>query len=195
MAPHGLSALPEEQLWPRPHSKLFDFRATQAGAEYIDEIARAARERMHTVGEVVIGHGDWRAEHVRFVGDRPVAAFDWDSLCKVQSLSSLGSPRTRSAPIGRSRAELRHQPSRKQRRWFWPTKRRVGDRSILRSEPRVEPRSLTLGAYTARCGHALGQDQRKLPRHFKHLVAEQGLRLLPLSPLPPPPSLSLPLRA
>src|SRR6478609_8621167 len=34
---------PPEALWPKPHSVLFDFEATADGAEWIDEIARAAR--------------------------------------------------------------------------------------------------------------------------------------------------------
>src|SRR5262249_4285687 len=77
----GLLARPNAPLWPTPHSKLFDFEAAARGAEWIDEIASLARQRMAPAGVRVIGHSDWRAEHVRFVGDRPVVAFDWDSLC------------------------------------------------------------------------------------------------------------------
>jgi hypothetical protein len=36
---------------------------------------------MRPTGVRVIGHSDWRQEHVRFIGDAPVAGFDWDSLC------------------------------------------------------------------------------------------------------------------
>jgi hypothetical protein len=72
---------PRDRLWPPPHSKLFDFEATTEGAQYIDLVAAKALERMSPAGRAVIGHGDWRAEHVRFDGNAPVVAFDWDSLC------------------------------------------------------------------------------------------------------------------
>ena len=70
-----------DALWPTPHSKLFDFAATAKGAEWIDDVAARAKERMNPVGRIVIGHGDWRTEHVRFLANKPVVAFDWDSLC------------------------------------------------------------------------------------------------------------------
>lgn len=125
----GASMLPSQlmtaqslgALWPAPHSRLFDFDATRAGAEDIDRLASAARARMTPAGAIVLGHGDWRVEHVRFEGAHPVAAFDWDSLCR--------------------------------------------DR---------EPAS------TARCGHALGADERRQPGTFQHLVATHGDDLLAL---------------
>ena len=76
-----LFSFANESLWPTPHSKLFDFAATGHGAEWIDEIAMRARTKMQPTGVRVIGHSDWRQEHVRFIGDAPVAGFDWDSLC------------------------------------------------------------------------------------------------------------------
>jgi len=77
----GLLASSEAALWPTPHSKLFDFGATAHGAEWIDELAARARERMVPAGVPVIGHGDWRQEHVRFVGDRPVAPCAYTARC------------------------------------------------------------------------------------------------------------------
>ena len=45
----------ERPLWPRPHNVLFDFEATASGAEWIDEIAAAAKPlRDEPVGAVVI---------------------------------------------------------------------------------------------------------------------------------------------
>lgn len=76
------SQLAPGALWPKPHSKIFDFEATTAGAEEIDALGHVARRQMLPVGCQVLGHCDWRAEHVRFEGDQPVAAFDWDSSCK-----------------------------------------------------------------------------------------------------------------
>jgi hypothetical protein len=73
LPPGLLISIAPDALWPRPHSKLFDFDATRAGAQYIDEIAATARGRFAPLGRQVIGHLDWRAEHVRFDGDSPTA--------------------------------------------------------------------------------------------------------------------------
>lgn len=73
--------LPEGVIWPTPHSKLFDFKATAAGAEWIDEIARQAQEiSLHSVGQLVLGHADWSVKHFRYVDERVRVIYDWDSL-------------------------------------------------------------------------------------------------------------------
>ena len=56
---------PADALWPKPHNVLFDFEATAAGAEWIDEIGRGAR-RVPAVGAETVGHTDWGAKHLRF---------------------------------------------------------------------------------------------------------------------------------
>src|SRR5436309_12562615 len=67
-------------LWPEPHSVLFDFAATAAGAEWIDDIARAAREVRHRdAGDTVVGHHDWTTAQVRFRELRATVVYDWDS--------------------------------------------------------------------------------------------------------------------
>ncbi len=71
---------PAEALWPRPHNVLFDFDATAAGAEWIDDIGRAAR-RVPAVGSEAVGHTDWSAKHLRFDDAlRVTALYDWDSV-------------------------------------------------------------------------------------------------------------------
>jgi hypothetical protein len=73
--------LPAGVIWPTPHSKLFDFEATAAGAEWIDEIARKAQEiKLHSDGRLVLGHTDWSVKHFRYVGERVRVIYDWDSL-------------------------------------------------------------------------------------------------------------------
>ncbi|MCA1663731.1 MAG: phosphotransferase, partial [Myxococcales bacterium] len=56
------------QLWPDGN----DFAPRSRRADWIDEVARAARARMQPAGELVIGHGDWRVQHVLFAGERVV---------------------------------------------------------------------------------------------------------------------------
>ena len=76
-----LRAIPPEQLWPRPHDARFDFEGTTRGAEWIDTIARSARERLAgAVGEIVVGHSDWSVKNFAFSGDRVAAVYDWDSI-------------------------------------------------------------------------------------------------------------------
>src|SRR5215204_6181395 len=48
--------------WGEPHNALFDFGATAAGAEWIDELASAAWPRSQ-VGRQVVGHTDWVTKH------------------------------------------------------------------------------------------------------------------------------------
>jgi aminoglycoside phosphotransferase (APT) family kinase protein len=69
-----------ESLYPQPHSKLFDFEKTAAGAEWIDAFAEKARRTEAHEDKPVLGHGDWRVEHLRFQDGRIVATYDWDSL-------------------------------------------------------------------------------------------------------------------
>ena len=67
-------------IWPRPHHRMFDFEATRAGTEWIDELAWRAHELLASPGEPVVGHTDWTVKHCRFVGDDLRIVYDWDSL-------------------------------------------------------------------------------------------------------------------
>ena len=67
-------------VWPaETHSPIFDFPGTAAGAEWIDDLARAARQRF-VAGEPQVGHSDWGAKHFRFVDGSVQIVSDWDSL-------------------------------------------------------------------------------------------------------------------
>lgn len=70
----------------------FDFAATTAGAEWLDEIAaRARRVRDRHAGDVVVGHTDWRVENMRFAPDGSVTAvYDWDSLAVQREPALVG---------------------------------------------------------------------------------------------------------
>lgn len=68
-------------IWGKPHSQLFNFEATAAGAEWIDEIAQQAQEsKLRGAGQFVLGHIDWGVKHFRYVGERIRVIYDWDSL-------------------------------------------------------------------------------------------------------------------
>ena len=90
--PWGI-ALPPEQLWPDPpHDLRFDLRVP--GGEWIDDLASGFRTRLvagSAGAERVVGHVDWRAEHVHVDADGAVVAvFDWDSLVRAPESVVVG---------------------------------------------------------------------------------------------------------
>jgi hypothetical protein len=155
--------LGSEALWPVPHNALFDFDATSDGAEWIDEIARAARPlRDACNGPEVVGHTDWSAKHLRFdEALRPTAVYDWDSL-DTQPEPLL---------VGNAAGSFTYTEELDQAVFPWPSVNEslafIDEYESARGaafEP-VERRGaeaacLYLRAYAARCGHAVGDDAR-----------------------------------
>jgi hypothetical protein len=149
-------------LWPAPHNVLFDFEATAAGAEWIDEIARAAKPlRDARVGELVIGHGDWTVKHFRFAGLRPTVIYDWDSLNTDYETVFVGNSAasftyTEHLPVdvwptaSEAQAFLADY-ERERARPFTPDEWRAAKAAAVYSR-----------AYSARCTHAVGKDARAM---------------------------------
>ena len=145
-------------LWPKPHNVLFDFEATAAGAEWIDEIARAAKGHRDAVrGRLVIGHGDWAVVHFRFEGLRPTVIYDWDSLNCDYETTFVGFAAATFTYTEHLSVEL------------WPSASEAGafldDYERARGSPftgaeRRAARAATVysRAYSTRCAHALGND-------------------------------------
>ncbi len=110
LRPHPMDA-DLDALNPKPHSPLFDFEKTAAGAEWIDELAQAAKTvRDDHVAEPVIAHCDWSARNVRMNETGLLAVYDWTaSPTLVKSpLSAKRPPRgQRSTAV-----ELRQPPTR-----------------------------------------------------------------------------------
>jgi len=78
-------------LYGTPHSPLFDFERTRAGAEWIDDLARRAKTvRDRDTGPFVVAHTDWSARNVRFDEDGLLAVYDWDCLALVKEATALG---------------------------------------------------------------------------------------------------------
>jgi hypothetical protein len=168
------------ELWPTPHSKLFDFDATTSGAEYIDQLARKARARMTAVGRTVIGHGDWRAEHVRFEGSIVTMGFDWDSLCKALEPALVGATAHMFCSDW-SREDHIQAPAMEEARAFVTEYEAAARRPFSPEERRCCGAAFAYAvAYTSRCGHAAGIDARKVPGTFQHLIEREGDRLLDL---------------
>lgn len=155
---------PEGALWPKPHNALFDFERTAAGAEWIDEIALAARSASDgAVGVELVGHTDWSVKHLRFDEElRPTAVYDWDSVTVAPEPELAGT-----AAGSFTYTEMLDEPID-----VWPS----ADESLAflaeyehaRGEPfsaheRAAARAecVYLRAYAARCHHAVGGDARE----------------------------------
>jgi hypothetical protein len=153
---------PDGPLWPVPHNVLFDFEATAAGAEWIDEIAREAKPlRDAGAGELVIGHGDWTVKHFRFAGLRPTIVYDWDSLNTDYETVFVGL-------AADSFTYTEHLPVE-----VWPTADETAafladyeqerERPFTAEELRAARAAAVYSrAYGARCTHAVGKDARAM---------------------------------
>lgn len=167
--------LPDDELYPPPHSPLFDLTATKAGAEWIDEIAAAARTAM-TDDDALISHGDWSARNVRLGPDGLIGVYDWESLrfgpestavgSAAATWRSLGGPNDPTAP---SAAEIER---------FIVLYERERDQPFSAGQRRSARAAAVFAlAYTARCEHALRPGIRS-GRASGRLAQDDGLRSL-----------------
>lgn len=149
-------------LWPIPHNVLFDFEATAAGAEWIDEIARAAKPlRDARVGDLVIGHGDWTVKHFRFAGLRPTVVYDWDSLNTDYETIFVGNSAATFTYTEHLPVEL--WPTAREARAFLADYERERERPFTPEERHAAGAAAVYSrAYAARCTHAVGKDARQM---------------------------------
>jgi hypothetical protein len=167
--------LPDDALYPSPHSPMFDFDATSDGAAWIDDIAMAARAAM-TSDAPLISHGDWSARNVRIGPDGLCAVFDLESLQYGPESSALGVAAATWRAVGEARedpapdaAEIRSYIDRYQAARGRP----------LTDDQRRNARATAVYclAYTARCEHALDPGTRT-GRASWRLSRDDGLRSL-----------------
>jgi len=149
---------PGGPLWPEPHNVLFDFEATAPGAEWIDEIARSARERRDAAaGPLVIGHHDWTAKHVRFAGIRATVVHDWDSVSVDFEPVFVGNA------AAHFTYDVEPLPTVDEAFQFIADYERTRPSAFTRDEQAVAWAAAVYGrAYTTRCVHALGDDTAAL---------------------------------
>jgi hypothetical protein len=165
--------LPAGVIWPTPHSKLFNFEATAAGAEWIDEIAREAQEiKLRGAGQLVLGHVDWAVKHFRYIDKRISIIYDWDSLAFEKEPIIVGHAAgyfTYTEHFERSR-----QPTDEESRAF------IAEYEIARGQPFTPEEHQTLNAaklyelaYSARCEHALHPDETSYEEgSYRSLLAQ-----------------------
>jgi Ser/Thr protein kinase RdoA (MazF antagonist) len=159
LAPHPLG-VPTGQQFPEPHSPIFDFEGTAAGAEWIDELARrAAAVTAADLSPDVIAHTDWAARNVRIDRGEIVAVYDWDSLALVKECIAVASAAVTWCKTGEPDE---HTPTADEIDAYisaYEAARRGPPAPSLRRLSRAAAvRSM---AYTARCEHALDPSERR----------------------------------
>jgi hypothetical protein len=181
LADHPLRQV-TDGLYPEPHSPLFDFARTAAGADWIDELARrAAVVRDASDEPAVPGHTDWSARNIRVTGHRLEAVYDWDSVALVPESTTVG------------QAAATWKVTSEPDAWEFPTLDEIT--GFLCDYEAAAERRLTdvqwrsagaaaayLLAYVSRCEHALDVADRARPDQHggRDRLADAGTALLAL---------------
>jgi aminoglycoside phosphotransferase (APT) family kinase protein len=168
-----------ESLYPQPHSKLFDFKKTAAGAEWIDDFAERARQAEAHEDKPLLGHGDWRVEHLGFREGKIVATYDWDSLAFRPETELVGIS-AHGFTADWTLEGFRRIPTADDIRAY------VADYEAARGQPfsKSERRSLFAMcvyciAYGARCAHSLEPDKIDWEENtWPYLLKTEGEALL-----------------
>jgi hypothetical protein len=151
----NIMASEEDRLWPVPHDGRFDFEATAPGAEWLDRLAAQARRvRDHQVGAIVVGHTDWRAQHLRFANGKLTAVYDWDSLSIEREPLLVGSA-AHAFTANWEESDRQQLPSLSEALAFISDYEDARGAPFAADERAVVSASLTYTmAYTARCEHS-----------------------------------------
>ena len=147
-------ATPVDGLYPEPHSPLFDFEATAAGADWIDDLARVAlvaRDSDRT--EPVVAHTDWSARNVRVWPDGIRAIYDADSLSLVPESTAVGIAAATWSAFGEEAEATAPGPEEAAR---WVAAYEHANPPLSRAQWHAAGGSVLYSlAYYARCEHAV----------------------------------------
>lgn len=182
---NGLLSPVRTSLWPQPHDPRFDFSATATGAEWIDALATAARSRLlEGQGPLVVGHSDWRSEHLRFEDGQIVASYDYQSLCGTSEPALLGIV-GHAFSVDWGTEQRRRTPTLGEYRAFIADYERArGQRFSAAERELIDAAWVYATAYGARCEHsdaALGMPwstDDPDPASYRALLAGHGAEML-----------------
>ena len=171
---------PDHGLWPVPHNALFDFEATVAGAEWIDEIAGKAKKILdNSPGRMVVGHADWSVKHFRFKGGKVSVIYDWDSLRLGRETNLVGHAATHFPYTEYFDVPRRASPE--EARYFVEGYESARGAPFSEEERAAVSAAATYGlAYTARCEHAIDAGGEDLRWSFREALASYGEEYLRL---------------
>jgi hypothetical protein len=167
--------VPAGALWPVPHEPRFDFEGTSAGAEWIDRIAAEALA-VPAAGDWVVGHADWRVEHMRFERGAVSAVYDWDSVRIAREPALVGAA-AHAFTANWSREDLVYLPKPEEALAFVADYEQARGAPFTAAEHRVARASLVyMMAYSARCRHSdvLTDMGRRPPRPSSSPEIQEG---------------------
>jgi len=168
-----------DDLWPTPHNPLFDFRATAAGAEWIDALARVARGASDPAGELVVIHTDWTVRNLRFAGSGVHVVFDWDSIGRDFEARVVGTAAAMFPAHGLH--EGMAPPTPDEARAFLAEYESARATALPVAERRLAGASALFAmAYTARCEHAVDGAGEHLEDSYRTMLADHGPAYLEL---------------
>jgi Phosphotransferase enzyme family len=113
--------------WPEPDDVEADLNA-QAGPSWIEEVGARVRNRLLRPSSVplVVGHGDWESQNLRWIDRQLHVVHDWDSVVAQREatiagaasavFTATGAPNT-SASVAQSAAFLAAYEQARDRRW------------------------------------------------------------------------------
>jgi hypothetical protein len=174
LRPHPMDA-DRNDLYPIPHSPVFDFEATAAGAEWIDQLAQAAKTvRDDHVAKPVVAHCDWSARNVRMDETGLLAVYDWDSLSNAAEVVAVGqAAATWSAVDGSKTAPSANEIATYVARYEEARGAQFGTAERVAAGAAA----LYVLAYTARCEHAIDPEEAVHKRARPRLSAERDALL------------------
>lgn len=145
----------EGALYPQPHSPIFDFERTAAGADWIDDLGRRALAVIEGADlSPVVTHTDWAARNVRFGAEGLLAIYDWDSIAATTEAEAVGAAAQTWRALGRWEDET--APAVDEVLEYVEAYGDARHRPLDRAERRVAAASaLWVLAYSARCEHSL----------------------------------------
>lgn len=166
-------------VFPAAPGSPFDFPATAAGAEWIEEIGARARALLDAAPMTVpvVGHFAWRVETVPVADGRIQAVFDWESVGSAPEAVVIGSAAHQFTIDGRS--ERPHVPTVDEIQQF-VIDYEQGRGTPLAGQERVLARAAYVycTAYGARCEHVLAVTGQAVPAGFRERLAAHGAALL-----------------
>ena len=151
---------PPGRLYPLPHSPVFDFAATAAGAEWIDDLARAALAARAAIDlPPVVAHTDWSARNLRFTAGGLRAIYDWDSVAATGEGPAVGMAAQTWRSFGRS--DDGTAPGAGEVHAYLDAYGHARGLPLSRAERRAAAATaLWVLAYSARCEHSLAPGDR-----------------------------------
>jgi len=159
LAAHPLR-VPFDGPFREPHSPIFDFEATRAGAEWIEEIMIRAREHLERdTSTPVIAHTDWSSRNIRVDERGPVAVYDWDSVAILPESEVVACGATTWSKSGRSDDPTPGAADIERYLEVYEARRGEPFTDVQRTAYRAA--TVAVMAYTARCEHSIDPHEQR----------------------------------